>query len=34
MICIAVCDDEKNMSDHIKKMTRDFFRRKNVEVSI
>lgn len=34
MIRIAICDDEKDMSDHIRKMTSDFFRRKNTEVSV
>ncbi len=34
MIRIAVCDDEKTMSDHIRRMASDFFRRKNTEVSI
>lgn len=34
MICVAICDDERNMSDHIRKMTSDFFRRKNTEVSV
>lgn len=34
MIRIAICDDEKPMSDHIRKMTSDFFRGKNTEVSI
>lgn len=34
MIQIAVCDDEKYMSDLIETMVSDFFRRKNMEVSI
>lgn len=34
MIHIAVCDDEKYMSDLIETMVSDFFRRKNMEVSI
>ena len=34
VIRIAICDDEKPMSDHIRKMTSDFFRGKNTEVSI
>ncbi len=34
MIRIAVCDDEKSMSDQIRKMVSDFFRAKNREVSI
>ena len=32
MICIAICDDEKHMSDHIRTMASDFFRKKNREV--
>lgn len=34
MIRIVVCDDEKIMSDQIRKMVSDFFRAKNMEVSI
>ncbi|MDE7310108.1 MAG: LytTR family DNA-binding domain-containing protein [Eubacterium sp.] len=34
MIRIAICDDEKYMSDHIKAMASDFFRRKNMEITI
>lgn len=34
MIRIAICDDEKNMSDHIKTITSDFFRKKNREIHI
>lgn len=34
MIHIAVCDDEKYMSDHIRAMASDFFRRKNRETDI
>lgn len=33
MIRIAICDDEKTMSEHIRKMASDFFRGKNTEVS-
>lgn len=33
MIDIAVCDDEKVMTDTIRKMASDFFRRKNIEAS-
>ena len=29
MIRIAICDDEKHMSDHIRAMASDFFRKKN-----
>lgn len=32
MIHIAVCDDEKLMSDEIRKMTSSFFRSKNIEI--
>lgn len=34
MIRIAICDDEKYMSDHIQAMVSDFFRRKNIEITI
>ena len=34
MICIAICDDEKYMSDHIRQMAADFFNRKNMETNI
>lgn len=34
MIRIVICDDEKHMSDHIKYMASDFFRKKNREISI
>ncbi len=34
MIHIAVCDDEKFMSDQLFKMASDFFRGKNMEISI
>ena len=34
MIRIAICDDEKHMSDHIRAFVSDFFRRKNREISI
>ncbi len=32
MIHIAICDDEKHMSDYIRTMTSDFFRKKNREI--
>ena len=32
MIHIAICDDEKRMSDHIRAMASDFFRKKNREI--
>lgn len=34
MLHIAICDDEKYMSDEIKRMVSDFFRRKNIDVTI
>lgn len=34
MLHIAICDDEKYMSDKIKAMTSDFFHRKNMEIEI
>ena len=34
MIHIAICDDEKYMSDHIRAMTSDFFRKKNREIRV
>ena len=34
MIHIAICDDEKYMSDHIRTMASDFFNRKNMEITI
>lgn len=34
MIYIAICDDERYMSDHISKMVSAFFQKKNREVSI
>lgn len=34
MINIAVCDDEKYMSEKIKKMTEDFFGKKNTDISV
>ncbi len=34
MIRVAICDDEKVMSDSISRMTADFFRRKNTETEI
>ena len=32
MIRIAICDDEKHMSDHIRSMVLNFFRKKNREI--
>ncbi len=34
MIHIAICDDEKHMSDHIRSFVSDFFRKKNREISL
>ena len=34
MINIAVCDDEKYMSEKIEKMASDFFRKKNIDTSV
>ena len=34
MIHIAICDDEKQMSDHIRTFVSDFFRKKNREISL
>ena len=34
MIHIAICDDEKHMSDHIKAMTSSFFHKKNREIHL
>ncbi len=34
MIHIAICDDEKYMSDHIKTLASDFFRKKNREIRL
>ena len=34
MLHIAICDDEKYMSDKIKAMASDFFHRKNMEIEI
>ena len=34
MIRIAICDDEKHMSDHIRSFVCDFFRKKNREITI
>ena len=34
LIRIAICDDEKHMSDHIRAMTSDFFRKKNKEIQL
>ncbi|MDE6387750.1 MAG: LytTR family DNA-binding domain-containing protein [Lachnospiraceae bacterium] len=34
MVYIAICDDEKYMSDQIRRMASDFFRGKNVEAAV
>lgn len=34
MIHIAICDDEKYMSDHIRTLVSDFFSKKNREISL
>lgn len=34
MINIAICDDEQYMSDKIKNFVTDFFRNKQIEISI
>ncbi len=34
MIRIAICDDEKHMSDHIRAMASDFFRKKDREIQL
>ena len=34
LIRIAICDDEKYMSDHIRTLVSDFFRKKNREISL
>ncbi len=34
MIHIAICDDEKYMSDHMKKIISQFFKRKNIKIII
>lgn len=34
LIRIAICDDEKHMSDHIRAMASDFFRKKNREIQL
>ena len=34
MIHIAICDDEKCMTEKIEKMTVDFFKKKNTEISV
>ena len=34
MIHIAICDDEKHVSDHLRSMASDFFRKKNREISL
>lgn len=34
MLHIVICDDEKYMSDKIRRMVSDFFRRKNMEIEI
>ena len=34
MIHVAICDDEKYMSDMIRRSVSDFFRKKNMEITI
>lgn len=34
MISIAVCDDEKHISEKIAEMAKDFFRKKNIDMSV
>ena len=34
VIRIAICDDDKYMSDHIRKLASEFFNRKNMEITI
>ncbi len=34
MLSVAVCDDEKYISEKIEKMARDFFRKKNIDISV
>ena len=34
MIRIAICDDEKYISDHVKTMVSDFFSKKNIETAV
>jgi len=34
MLSIAVCDDEKCMLEKIEKMAKDFFRKKNIDISV
>ena len=34
LIRIAICDDEKHMSEHIRSFVSDFFRKKNREISL
>ncbi len=34
MVSIAVCDDEKCTSEKIEKMAKDFFRKKNIDISV
>lgn len=34
MVHIAICDDEQDISDKIRGMVSDFFRRKNIEIAI
>jgi len=34
LIHIAICDDEKHMSDHIRAMASEFFRKKNREIQL
>ncbi len=34
MLHIAVCDDEKCISEKIEKMVKDFFRKKDIDISV
>ncbi len=34
MLSIAVCDDEKCISEKIEQMVKDFFRKKNIDISV
>ncbi len=34
MICVAVCDDEKCVSAKIEKLAKEFFRKKNIDISV
>lgn len=34
MLSIAICDDEKSVSEKIEKMAKDFFRKKNIDISV